>query len=57
VLGKKRIRIGHVSNHHDINNNPDEGKSLQVIAVLFDRFYFTEENSELWWETNEKKLL
>jgi hypothetical protein len=56
VLGKRRIRISHVSNHEN-HDKPDENNSLQVIAVLFDRFYFTEENSEIWWNSNKKKLL
>lgn len=56
VLGKRRIRISHISNHEN-HDKPDENSSLQVIAVLFDRFYFTEENSEIWWNSNKKKLL
>lgn len=56
VLGKKRIRISHVSNHENYDKR-DENSSLQVIAVLFDRYYFSEENSEIWWNSNKKKFL
>lgn len=54
VLGKKRIR-GLL--YDKTNINPDERDALHVIAVLFDRVYFCENDSKVWWEKNKERLM